>query len=167
MPISSFVEWARGFGKEIVSTQCWADWREWPGDYDFNDFLIMFSIEGGQETAGICRETRIYKVQGDINNPDNWKKLTTDEISNLKPGDEIYLVAVAYGSNTPPSGGIEKARFIVNQKPTEETKSVKPKKSTDDPNEWEFYLMYKIPENITEETNFSVKGEIYTNGSWL
>lgn len=43
--VSSDITWAKSFGKEIVNngSQCWADWREWPGDYDFNDFFLQVS----------------------------------------------------------------------------------------------------------------------------
>ena len=43
--VSSHISWAEGLGRPIVDKQCWADWREWPGDYDFNDFFIMFAVE--------------------------------------------------------------------------------------------------------------------------
>jgi hypothetical protein len=34
-----------GYTNPVVSRQCWSDWREWPGDYDFNDFFLMFATE--------------------------------------------------------------------------------------------------------------------------
>jgi len=44
---SSYNSWVQGFGDEpVVSTkgsQCWADWREWPGDYDFNDYFLQIA----------------------------------------------------------------------------------------------------------------------------
>lgn len=42
--VSGFVSQADS-GDQILSQQCWADWREWPGDYDFNDYFIMLAIE--------------------------------------------------------------------------------------------------------------------------
>ncbi len=44
---SSYNSWVQAFGDEpVVSTngsQCWADWREWPGDYDFNDYFLQIA----------------------------------------------------------------------------------------------------------------------------
>jgi hypothetical protein len=42
--ITSDLSWAQGFGNPIVSQQCWADWMEWPGDYDFNDYFLMVGL---------------------------------------------------------------------------------------------------------------------------
>lgn len=45
--VASDVTWAQSFGYDIVGkgSQCWADWREWPGDYDFNDYFLQISYE--------------------------------------------------------------------------------------------------------------------------
>lgn len=45
--VSSDINWAKSFGYDIVNkgSQCWADWREWPGDYDFNDYFLQISYE--------------------------------------------------------------------------------------------------------------------------
>lgn len=45
--VSSDITWAQSFGESIVGKgqQCWADWREWPGDYDFNDYFLQVSYE--------------------------------------------------------------------------------------------------------------------------
>ncbi len=37
------IEWAKSFQRPILSKECWADWMEWPGDYDFEDYFLMFS----------------------------------------------------------------------------------------------------------------------------
>jgi len=41
--VSSYISWAAQAGEPLVSKQCWADWPEWYGDYDFNDYFIVFS----------------------------------------------------------------------------------------------------------------------------
>lgn len=33
----------QGYEKVTNGEQCWADWREWAGDYDFNDYFLMVS----------------------------------------------------------------------------------------------------------------------------
>src|SRR4030042_1349454 len=43
--VSSEISWAESYGQTILSKECWADWMEWIGDYDFNDFFIQFSFE--------------------------------------------------------------------------------------------------------------------------
>ena len=45
MSVTSHISWAEGLGRPITDKQCWGDWREWPGDYDFNDFFMMFAVE--------------------------------------------------------------------------------------------------------------------------
>jgi len=43
--VASAISWAQSFGDpSMVGRQCWADWMEWPGDYDFNDFFLMFAV---------------------------------------------------------------------------------------------------------------------------
>lgn len=44
----------------IVSQQCWADWREWPGDYDFNDFFLIFSYK--KEEPLTCGSLNVDKT---------------------------------------------------------------------------------------------------------
>jgi hypothetical protein len=39
--VSGDIQWANSFDNPIVSRQCWADWREWLGDYDFNDYFLQ------------------------------------------------------------------------------------------------------------------------------
>ncbi|MGI6423429.1 MAG: hypothetical protein ACOX0X_02350 [Candidatus Dojkabacteria bacterium] len=34
---------SQGYKELPKGEQCWADWREWPGDYDFNDYFLMVS----------------------------------------------------------------------------------------------------------------------------
>jgi hypothetical protein len=41
--VSSYISWADSSGDEtLISRQCWADAKEWEGDYDFNDFFVQF-----------------------------------------------------------------------------------------------------------------------------
>jgi hypothetical protein len=70
--VSSDMTWAESFGNEIVGKgrQCWADWREWPGDYDFNDYFLQISYvadenfcDGGSWTV---RPTSTYDYCADI-----------------------------------------------------------------------------------------------------
>ena len=39
--VASDIKWAKDDGATIVSKQCWADWREWKGDYDFDDYFLQ------------------------------------------------------------------------------------------------------------------------------
>lgn len=39
--VASDIKWAEDDGATIVSKQCWADWREWKGDYDFDDYFLQ------------------------------------------------------------------------------------------------------------------------------
>jgi hypothetical protein len=47
--VSSEVTWAASAGREVISKQCWADWPEWYGDYDFNDYFLQISTEAIDE----------------------------------------------------------------------------------------------------------------------
>ena len=44
--ISDLVSLAQSGGQPLVSTQCWADSPEWSGDKDFNDFFMVYGVEG-------------------------------------------------------------------------------------------------------------------------
>ena len=42
--VSGYISWANSSGDEtLISRQCWADAKEWEGDYDFEDFFVQFS----------------------------------------------------------------------------------------------------------------------------
>ena len=68
--VKSAIEWAKSFGQPILSKECWADWMEWPGDYDFNDYFIMFS----------------YIPEGV-----SCQSLTKDVVANIVVGDKVGL----------------------------------------------------------------------------
>jgi len=41
--VGSLITLAGQAGEPLVSKECWADWPEWSGDYDFEDYFIVFS----------------------------------------------------------------------------------------------------------------------------
>ncbi len=41
--VGSLITLAGQAGEPLVSKQCWDDWPEWSGDYDFEDYFIVFS----------------------------------------------------------------------------------------------------------------------------
>lgn len=53
--VSSYITWANGSGKEtLISRQCWADKKEWEGDYDFEDFFVQLYYLPIAEPAPVC-----------------------------------------------------------------------------------------------------------------
>lgn len=54
--VSSYINWAEGYGEDIVSKQCWADAMDLRGgedndNYDFNDLFVMVSYTPGSHPA--------------------------------------------------------------------------------------------------------------------
>ena len=47
VPVTEEIAWVESLGSVVVDngSQCWADWREWPGDYDFNDYFLQISYK--------------------------------------------------------------------------------------------------------------------------
>jgi hypothetical protein len=43
--VASDITWAASSGRDVISKQCWGDWPEWYGDYDFNDYFLQISTE--------------------------------------------------------------------------------------------------------------------------
>ncbi|MDD3474983.1 MAG: hypothetical protein PHP08_03765, partial [Candidatus Dojkabacteria bacterium] len=42
--VSSYISWADSYEDEtLISRQCWADAKEWEGDYDFEDFFVQIA----------------------------------------------------------------------------------------------------------------------------
>jgi hypothetical protein len=42
--VSSYISWANSSTDEtVISRQCWADAKEWEGDYDFEDFFVQLA----------------------------------------------------------------------------------------------------------------------------
>jgi uncharacterized repeat protein (TIGR01451 family) len=58
--VSSEIDWARQAGEPVVQDMCWADWPEWAGDYDFEDYFIALSYV----TGGTVLPTVDLKVNG-------------------------------------------------------------------------------------------------------
>lgn len=65
--VSAELNWV---GANMVgSPQCWADWREWPGDYDFNDFFLAYGVEASAPTVActsIAKNKPTPKVGEDV-----------------------------------------------------------------------------------------------------
>lgn len=86
-----------GFGISTITgvdipVQCWADRIQGTDDdtrgqldanYDFNDFNLIIGYKAAQEVAA-CTDVRVYKV-GETT------KLTSEQLSNLKIGDNLRL----------------------------------------------------------------------------
>jgi uncharacterized repeat protein (TIGR01451 family) len=45
--VTSEMSWARQANEPVVQDMCWADWPEWEGDYDFEDYFIALSYVPG------------------------------------------------------------------------------------------------------------------------
>ncbi len=43
--VASDIQWVQSTGHRIISQQCWGDWMEWQGDYDFNDYFLIVAVE--------------------------------------------------------------------------------------------------------------------------
>ena len=94
---SSYNSWVQGFGDEPVvsnkGSQCWADWREWPGDYDFNDYFLQIAYVTEatviEETAPVWSITKsVVESCLDEDTEDPVAQLTyTITVSNTGDGD--------------------------------------------------------------------------------
>jgi hypothetical protein len=99
-----------------------------------------------------CDTLYVYKIEGNINNPDSWTKLNNDELSQLKAGDTVYFTVVVKTD----SGEFTKARFNINGNQLPEVTTTKPGSFPEGTKE--FYEDYTIPENTID---FSVNAEGY------
>ena len=86
--VSEALSWANNYDeKDILGTQCWADWMEWAGDYDFNDYLLQFSYEPSSISADMCVEIKIYTLQDG-----SWTETLVAEVGqHAVVGDTIRL----------------------------------------------------------------------------
>lgn len=120
-----------------------------PGYYQF-DLTPRFQCEGGalhQNSLGagfirvvrgaFCSIVRVYNS--------SWEVLEQSQLSNLKPGDQIYLAVLGEGE------GIDKARFRINSGNWIETEEKRP-------NTGEFYIAFTIPEGVAD---FNIEAEIH------
>jgi len=83
----------------------------------------------------------------------DWKEISNAELSELKPGDEVYFTVEG---NAVSSGNIQKGRIKVNSGDWQETTNKKPGSE-------EFYITYTIPEGVT---TFTVVGEVFDGLNW-
>lgn len=119
--------------------------------------------------AFTCSKIEIYTVTGDLEIPSNWKKLSDNEISNLKSGDIIYFVV--NGSETSGYGVVEKAIITVNGKEYEgkrkNTGIMCPAvEGASCP--FAFYTEYTIPKDVYKFTvNAKLYHAYYDSGKWF
>jgi len=93
-----------------------------------------------------CLEVVVYDT--------NWNPLSLNDLGSLTAGTTVRFAVSGISS----SGTFDKARFTVNENPTQEVTDKKP--GTD-----EFYYEYTLPENVTV---FTVKGEVHhTIWGWI
>lgn len=95
--ISSFRNNAvsQGYKQLPKGEQCWADWREWAGDYDFNDYFLMASYL--PEEAPVPTSTPDFRVEKSV------VESCTDEgtdnpVANLSYSIKITNVGGAEGT---------------------------------------------------------------------
>lgn len=112
-----------------------------------------------QNISFVCSTIDIYTVNGDLETPTNWHKLTSSEINNLKSGDVIYFVVD--GSETSGYGSIDKAKFIVNNQEYEGTRrntGIMCAAMVGASCKVSFYLKYTIPSNVN---SFKVEAKLH------
>jgi hypothetical protein len=59
-----------------------------------------------------CTEIKAYTVSGSLDNPDNWSLLSSQQLTQLASGDEVYFVA--RGSETSGQTHIDAAKITIN-----------------------------------------------------
>ena len=89
--VTGAMEWAKELGYEIVGngSQCWADWREWPGDYDFNDYFLQIS----------------YATEENLCDGGNWESMPS--------GTYEYCQEISYSFVAEDSDGIDSNSVVV------------------------------------------------------
>ena len=65
--VSADISWATSSGNKIVSQQCWGDWMEWKGDYDFNDYLLIVTVKSDAS----CGDGVVGNTEGEECDPPN------------------------------------------------------------------------------------------------
>ena len=65
--VSADISWAESSGNKIVSQQCWGDWMEWKGDYDFNDYLLIVTVKSDAS----CGDGVVGNTPGEECDPPN------------------------------------------------------------------------------------------------
>jgi len=65
--VSADISWATSSGNKIVSQQCWGDWMEWKGDYDFNDYLLIVTVKSDAS----CGDGVVGNTPGEECDPPN------------------------------------------------------------------------------------------------
>ena len=92
--VSTALSWADGYGNEVLGRQCWADWMEWTGDYDFNDFLLQFSTDTAS-SVGMCIEVKIYTLQDSV-----WTETAAAEVGQYAAVGDTIRLALKGNSST-------------------------------------------------------------------
>lgn len=150
--ITNYLKYIANSKNTVLSYECWADWREWPGDYDFEDFFLTFSVSGGT-SAPYCAAVKVYDT--------NWNPASAPSSDSgasapvLRAGTKYRFTVL--GS---PVASIQKARIkFTLSDGTLTTKYSTQKK----PNTNEYYVEYVVPAGTT---SLDVKAQVSDGTTW-
>jgi len=86
--VASDIQWVQSTGHTIISQQCWGDWMEWKGDYDFNDYFLIIAVEEPQKPSVLSVEKHGVSVCNNNNTANPSATLTyTVTVKNTGDGD--------------------------------------------------------------------------------
>ncbi len=150
--ITNYLKYIANSKNTVLSYECWADWREWPGDYDFEDFFLTFSVSG-TTNAPYCAAVKVYDT--------SWSPVSvasSDSVASvptLRAGTKYRFTVL--GS---PVASIQKARIkFTLSDGTLTTKYSTQKK----PNTNEYYIEYVVPAGTT---SLDVKAQVSDGTTW-
>ena len=70
--VSTEISWVETIGDIIISQQCWGDWMEWKGDYDFDDYFLIVAVkEDTPEPEAKCGDGILGNTPGEQCEKDN------------------------------------------------------------------------------------------------
>lgn len=140
--VSSYISWADSFGGEtLISRQCWADAKEWEGDYDFNDFFVqLYYLPIAPPPEPVC-------------DGGNWDNLG-------KPSGEYpYCSEIKYSFVAKDTDGVDKSTIVVKVNGDDRVNARKTTIKTGD-------TEVRVDETLSTETNCLESGDYTITASW-
>jgi hypothetical protein len=143
--VSSYISWADSFGGEtLISRQCWADAKEWEGDYDFNDFFVQLYYlpiaPPPPPPVPVC-------------DGGNWDNL--GKPSGVYP----YCSEIKYSFVAKDTDGVDKSTIVVKVNGNDRVNARKTTIKTGD-------TEVRVDETLSTETNCLKSGDYTITASW-
>jgi hypothetical protein len=110
-----------------------------------------------------CGEIKAYRVSGSLDNSNNWSLLSSQQLTQLASGDDIYItVSGSVTENNVDMQSIDKARFSVAFEQTTTNQHIWTESTSQKPGTNEYYYKFNLPAG---KTSFYIDAQLHDSST--